>query len=105
MIETDEVLVCNAKRLGGLHAHDRGVIPRELGERIRKFLQPAIISKTAVVKGWRRQEDDLQSTRRSHIGLLVASAAADCAREFGKGLPCERGHDRRKLAAGQQSVV
>ena len=76
VIETDQLLVRKTERLGGLRAHERGVVPRELGQGIRKLLQPPVVREPAVVKRRRRDEHDLQTTRRSRR-----------ARELRKGLP------------------
>ena len=77
VIETDHLLVRKTERLGGLRAHERGVVPGELGEGIGKLLQPPVVREAAVVKRRRREEHDLQTTRR----LPQARA------ELGKGFP------------------
>src|SRR2546430_14490731 len=65
VIETDQLLVRKAERLGGLRAHERGGVPRELGQRIRKLLQPPLVREPAVVKRRPWDEHDLPITRGS----------------------------------------
>ena len=65
IIETDHILVRKTERFGGLRAHERGIVPGQLGERIGKLLQPPVVREAAVVKRRRREEHDLQTTRRS----------------------------------------
>jgi hypothetical protein len=85
MIETDQILARKTERLGGLRAHQRGVVPRELGEGIGKLLQPPYVREAAVVKRGGGEEHDLQGTRRSRTGR---AGAADRARKLRKGLSC-----------------
>ena len=68
VIETDHILVRKTERFGGLRAHERGVVPGELGEGIGKLLQPPVVREAAVVKRRGREEDDLEATR-SHRRL------------------------------------
>jgi hypothetical protein len=49
VIETDHVFARKTKRFGGLRAHERGVVPGELGEGIGKLLQPPVVREAAVV--------------------------------------------------------
>ena len=77
------MLARKTERLGGLRAHERGVVPGELGERIGKLLQPPVVRESAVVKRRRGEEHDLQVTRRSRRGLAQPRAR----RELRKGLP------------------
>ena len=60
VLDTDHLLARNTERLGGLRAHERGVVPRELGERIGKLLQPSVVREAAVVKRRGGEEHDLQ---------------------------------------------
>ena len=62
IIETDQILARKTERLGGLRAHERGVVPGELGEGIGKLLQPPVVREAAVVKRGGGEEDDLQAT-------------------------------------------
>src|SRR5690242_14396939 len=48
VVEFDEVLVLPAVLLSGARAHQGGVIPSELGERLGQFLQPAVVGEAAV---------------------------------------------------------
>ena len=104
VIETDHILVRKTERFGGLRAHERGVVPGELGEGIGKLLQPPVVREPAVVKRRRREEHDLQATRRSARPVWEPRAAA-MARELRKGLRGESGDDFWKLAAGKQPVM
>ena len=61
VIDTDHILARETERFGGLRAHERGVVPGELGEGIGKLLQPPVVRESAVVKRRRGQEHDLQS--------------------------------------------
>src|SRR6266545_8282435 len=59
-IETDHILARKTERLGSLRAHERGVVPRELGKRIGKLLQPSVVREAPVVQRGGRKENDLQ---------------------------------------------
>src|SRR4029078_3072678 len=65
VLETDDILVRQTERFGGLRAHERGVVPRELCQGMRKFLQPPFVCEAAVVHRRRGQEDDLQASARA----------------------------------------
>ena len=65
VIETDHILVRKTERFGGLRAHERGVVPGQLGEGIGKLLQPPVVREAAVVKRRGGEEHDLQATARS----------------------------------------
>ena len=65
VVDTDRILVLETERFRCLRAHERGVVPGQLGERIRKLLQPPVVCEAAVVKREGRDEHDLQVTARS----------------------------------------
>ena len=50
IIEADHIPARDTERLRHLRAHERGVVPRQLRERIRKLLQPPVVREAAVVK-------------------------------------------------------
>src|SRR5437660_757864 len=50
----------DAELLGRRRAHERGIIPRELGDRLGEFLKPAVVGKAAVVNRRVRLKDDLE---------------------------------------------
>src|SRR5918995_5143883 len=102
VLDAYQILAREAERLGRLRAHEGGVVPGELGERIGKLLQPPVVRKPAVMKRRRRQEDDLEAAARL---LLSRGCAADQASECRKGLLRQIGHNIRKLAAGEKPVV
>ncbi len=76
----NRLTVCVAQCLGdgdlnkiaGLHfqtfrkarAHERGVVPSQLCDWIRQFLEPAVVDVTAVIHGITADKDDLRRTRR-----------------------------------------
>ncbi len=64
VIDTDHVPARDTERLGRLRAHERGVVPRQLRERIGKLLQPPVVRVSTVVQRRGRKEHDLE-TRRS----------------------------------------
>ena len=81
IIETDHILARKTERLGGLRAHERGVVPRELGEGIGKLLQPPVVREAAVVKRRGGEEHDLQAQlaeppARSRAGASSAKGSA-----------------------------
>ena len=94
VIDTHQRGILETEHLGGLLAHERGVVPYELGQGIGKLLQPRVVREPAVVKRRRRDEHDLQATRRSRR-----------ARERCQGLASGSGSDFRELAARKQPVM
>ncbi|MGE5813016.1 MAG: TAT-variant-translocated molybdopterin oxidoreductase, partial [Acidobacteriota bacterium] len=106
VIETDHILVRKTERLRGFGAHERGVVPGELGQRIGKLLQPPVVRESAVVKPRGREEHDLQVARRSCIGSSSArTGAAVQAGKLRKRIDSESRSDFGKLAAGKQAIV
>ena len=49
--------------LCGVWTNQRGIVPGNFRQRLRQFLQPAVVGKTAVVDCWVRAEDNLESPR------------------------------------------
>ena len=102
IFETDHILARHTERLGRLRAHERGVVPGQLGEGIGKLLQPPLVREAAVVKRRGREEDDLQAARRCTPRF---TGTRDRARELGQGLRGESGDNFWKLAAGKESIM
>ncbi|PYR70195.1 MAG: hypothetical protein DMF88_03480, partial [Acidobacteria bacterium] len=51
VIDTHQRGILETEHLGGLLAHERGVVPYELGQGIGKLLQPRVVREPAVVNG------------------------------------------------------
>ena len=102
IFETDHILVRKTERLGGLRAHERGIVPGQLGEGIGKLLQPPVVREAAVVKRRGRDEHDLQAARRSRRAW---PAEAPSARRRPTASALDTGSDLGKLAAGKQPVM
>jgi len=87
----------------GLRAHERWVVPSELGEGSGSSCSHPSFAKRPSVKRWRGEEHDLiQAPGASHLsplGVAAPAPGADQARELRKGLRCESGNDFGKLAA------
>ena len=101
VIETDHILARKTERFGGLRAHERRVVPGELGERIGKLLQPPVVREAPVVKRGRGEEHDLQARRR----CTGAARHRSRRRELRQRLRGEFGDNFWKLAAGKQPIV
>ena len=91
IVETDHILARKAERLGGLRAHERGVVPGQLGEGIGKLLQPPVVREAAVVKRGGGEEHDLQATRRSRAAWLAEAPSARRRPSSAKGCPVRSG--------------
>src|SRR5664280_1864444 len=64
----DEVLVLHAEPFRRREAQVRGVVPRELRERLRNFLEPAVVREAAVEDAGIGPEDDLEAGRLRRRG-------------------------------------
>ena len=106
VIETDHVLARQTERFGGLRAHERGVVPGELGEGIGKLLQPPVVREPAVVKRRRGKEHDLQATPGSRRRPGPRRRRRRSGRpSSARGSAVRVGNDFGKLAAGKQPIV
>ena len=65
IVETDHVLARKTERFGGGRAHQRGIVPGQLGEGIGKLLQPPVVGEAAVVQRGGGEEDHLQASCRT----------------------------------------
>ena len=101
VVDTDHVFVRETECLGGLRAHERGVVPRELGEGIGKLLQPPVVREPAVVK--RRRGTNTIS--RPPADPLGARRRRSTGRRAPQRLRRDIGNDFGKLAAGKQPVM
>ena len=60
----DEVLVLETQRPGGGGTDQGGVVPGQLGHRVRQFLEPAVVGEATVVNRRGTPEDDFQIVAR-----------------------------------------
>ncbi len=77
----------------GARRDERGVVPRQLRERLRQLLQPGVVREAAVVHARVGAEDDLETLRR---------LAADCAPAL---IALQRHRLRRERRVRDQAVV
>ena len=94
--QLDDVAADERQARGGRRPDQRGVVPGELGERLRQLLQPGVVGEAAVVDARIGPEDDFEPLRRRCAALRRA------CRLHRHRLRRERGvrHRRRRAASG-----
>ena len=95
-LQLDQVLVLQAQRGRGRGAHEQGVVPGDLGDRVRQLLEPGVVGAGAVFELGARLEHDLQRARARRL-------RGGGERREGSRLQLEP--DARQRALGQHAVV
>ncbi len=66
--QCDFQTVSDPEGLGRTGTHDRSVVPNQLGQRLRQFLQPAVVGKATVVNAVGRHKDDFDVVLIEFVG-------------------------------------
>ena len=93
------------ERRGRRRADERGVVPGQLGERLRQLLQPAVVGEAAVEDGRVGAEDDLERRRRpaaAAAGVAARAPRLSASTVFGANAVSG---DRRRRAASAATTV
>src|ERR1035437_3831112 len=92
--DPDEILVLHAEFFRRPGAHVRGVVPGQLRQRLRNFLQPPVVREAAVEKARVGPEDDFDAVRRRPGDRRGSRNARPWPEDF-----------RRQSTSGDESVV
>ena len=80
---------CRSMRFGGRRRDERGVVPRQLGHRLRQFLQPAVVREAAVVDRRVAAEVDLDAVDRARRGCAMRVATSGSHRRRAGAIAAE----------------
>ena len=97
--DLDDAVVLEAKLFSRRRADECVVVPGDLGEKVRGFLQPRVVGEASIERIGRGREHDFE------FAILDARATELSRRECGRGECDQRGICRRQRGASDETIV